>query len=60
MKTNEEYLLLEQQLAAKDALLRQSRESFSYLAHCIRNRPVLQGLIQKSILAIDKELGNGQ
>ena len=47
---------LAQQLAAKDGALRQSREAFRYLAHCISNRPVLQGLIQKSLLAIDKEL----
>lgn len=47
---------VEQQLASKDDALRQSRDAFRYLAHCISNRPVLQGLIQKSLLAIDKEL----
>jgi hypothetical protein len=60
MKTNEEYRLLEQQLAAKDALLRQARDALEYIQPWCNGQynghEKCQNLIFKCFAAIDKEL----
>jgi hypothetical protein len=60
MKTNEEYRRLEQQLAAKDTLLRQSRDAFHSISLCeinsMSSRQEMGRLARDAVAAIDREL----